>query len=82
MCRESVRIDFLIASLNDLDIFACNIGNSYLTFTYREKLWKESGIDFGTEKGMEIIIARYLYVFKIFGSAWRAKVAETLYSLE
>ena len=26
--RESVRIEFIIESLNDLDIFACNIGNA------------------------------------------------------
>ena len=28
--RESVRIEFLIASLNDLDIFSWDIGNAYL----------------------------------------------------
>ena len=28
--RYSVKIAFLIAALNDLDITACNIGNSYL----------------------------------------------------
>ena len=27
--RDSVRTVFLIASLNDLDIFLCNIGNTY-----------------------------------------------------
>ena len=29
--QESVRIDFTIAALNDLDIFAADIQNSYLT---------------------------------------------------
>ena len=28
--RESVRIVFILASLNYLEIFACDIGNSYL----------------------------------------------------
>ena len=28
--RESVGVAFLLASLNDLDIFACDIGNAYL----------------------------------------------------
>ena len=41
--RESVRIACLPASLNDLDIFACDIGNSYLNSKCREKLWTESG---------------------------------------
>ena len=30
--REIVRIIFLLESLNDSDIFACNIGNLYLNF--------------------------------------------------
>ena len=28
--RESVRIAFLLAPLNDLDIFACDIDNAYI----------------------------------------------------
>ena len=28
--RESVRLEFLIYGLNDLDICACDIGNAYL----------------------------------------------------
>ena len=37
--RESVRIAFLLESLNDLDIFACDIGNAYLYAKCREKTW-------------------------------------------
>ena len=37
--RESVRIVFLLASLNDLDIFEFDIGNAYLNAKYREKVW-------------------------------------------
>ena len=36
--KESVGIVFLLASLNDLDIFACKIGNSNINDKYREKL--------------------------------------------
>ena len=39
--RESVGIVFLLASLNDLDIFACDIVNTYLRSKCREKLWTE-----------------------------------------
>ena len=60
MSRESVRIEFLLASLNDLDIFACDVDNAYLNEKYREKLWTESGTKFGTEKGMVMIISRFL----------------------
>ena len=75
--RESVMIEFLLASLNDLYIFACDIGNAYLNVKFREKLWTESGTDFGTEKGMVMIIARALYGLTSSGAAWRGKLAET-----
>ena len=76
--RESVGIEFLIASLNDLDIFACDIGNVYLNAKCREKLWTEAGTQFGTEKRMIIIIGGELYRLKISGAALRAKLTETL----
>ena len=78
MSRESVRIAFLLASLNDLDIFACDIGNAYLIDKLREKIWTEAETEFGTEKGMVMIISRELYGLKSSGAACRAKIAETL----
>ena len=78
--RESVMIAFLLASLNDLDIFACDIGNEYLNAKFRDKPWTEAGTEFGTEKGMLKTIARALYGIKSSDAAWRSKVAETLMS--
>ena len=49
--RESVRIAFLIAGLNDLDVLACDIGNAYLNAPCREKVWFEAGAEFGSGKG-------------------------------
>ena len=79
--RENVRIEFLLASLNDLEIFTCDIGNAYLNSKSGEKLWTGAGTDFGTEKGMVRIIARELYGIKRYGAAWRSNIAETLNSL-
>ena len=79
--RESVSIAFLLTSLNDLYIFACPIGNTYLNAKFREKLWTEAGTEFGTERVMVIIIARAIYVLKSSGAAWRGKLEETLMSL-
>ena len=36
--RDSVRLAFLIAALNDLDIMSCDIGNAYLNAPCREKI--------------------------------------------
>lgn len=79
--RDSVRLGLLIASLNDLDLAACDIGNAYLNAQCREKLWTLAGSEFGTEKGSVMIIARALYGLKSSGAAWRAKLAETLSSM-
>ena len=76
--RESFSIAFLLTSLNYLDIFACDIGDAYLNARFREKIWTESGTDFGTEKLMIMIIERVLYGLKSYGATWRAKLEETL----
>ena len=41
--RESVRRAFIIAGLNNLDIFACGIVNAYLHAPCQGKLWTKSG---------------------------------------
>ena len=41
--KESVRITFLLVSLNYLDIFSCDIGNAYLNTKCIEKFWTKSG---------------------------------------
>ena len=74
MSRESVRISFLLASLNELDIFACDIGNAYLNSKCRDKLWIEAGTQFGTGKRMVMIIERLLYGLKSSGDVWREKI--------
>ena len=68
MSRESVRISFLPESLNDLEVFACSIGNVYLNTKCMDKFWTESGTDFDNEKVMVIIIERALYGFKSSGA--------------
>ncbi len=46
--RESVRILFLIAALNDLDVLACDIQNAYLNAPTKEKVWTTAGKEFGS----------------------------------
>ena len=40
--RDSIRIFFMLASLNNLDICDVDIGNPYLNFECREKVWFEA----------------------------------------
>ena len=76
--RESVRIAFLIAGLNDLDVLACDIGNAYLNKPCREKVWFEAGAEFGSRKGRPVKVVRALYGLKTSGTSWRATLVATL----
>ena len=80
LSKESVSFVFLLAYLNDLDIFACDIVNTHLNVKCREKLWTESGTDFGTKNKMVMIIARAIYGLNSSVASWRGKLAETLIS--
>ncbi len=45
--RDSVRIAFLIAALNELYILAADVGNAYLQAPAREKVHTTAGPEFG-----------------------------------
>ena len=81
MSRDSVRIALLIASLNELEVLACDIQNAYLTADCREKIYFIAGPEFGSEQGSIMIIKKALYGLKSSGAAFRAHLAETLYDL-
>ena len=68
--RESVRIGFLIAALNDLEICAADVTNAYINADCREKIWTVAGPEFGaTEQGSVMIIKKALYGLKSSGAA-------------
>ena len=80
--RESVRIAFLIAALNDLDMKMFDIGNAYLNAPASEKLYTYAGLEFGHEdNGKLLIITRALYGLKSSGAAYRAHFAQNLRDL-
>ncbi len=70
--RNSVRLAFLIAALNDLDIVACNVGNAYLNAPCREKIWFVAGPEFGLRQGTVIKVVRALNGLNSSGASWRA----------
>ncbi|MGH7954706.1 MAG: reverse transcriptase domain-containing protein [Gloeomargaritales cyanobacterium] len=76
--RDSVRIAFLIAALNDLDVLAADIGNDYLNASTKEKVYTTAGKEFGSKEGFSVLIVRALYGLKSSGAAWRAHLAQTL----
>ena len=76
--RDSVRIAFTIAALNELKVLGCDIMNAYLTAPTREKVYTIAGPEFGTEKGKIMLVVRALYGLRSSGAAFRAFLAETL----
>jgi Reverse transcriptase (RNA-dependent DNA polymerase) len=79
--RDSIRIAFLLAALNGLQILSVDIGNAYLNADCREKIWTIAGPEFGSDQGRPMLIRRALYGLKSSGAAWRAHFAQTLLTL-
>ena len=80
--RDSVRLAFLIAGLNDLDVLAGDVTNAYLNAKCREKIWFEGGIETGEDRGKVLIVTRALSGLKSSGAAWQADLASTLRDLK
>jgi hypothetical protein len=76
--RDSVRLFFLLAALNYLDVLACDIQNAYINAATKEKIWFHGGDEMGFDKGTVIIIVRSLYGLKSSGAQWREHMAQTL----
>jgi hypothetical protein len=67
--RDSVRIAFLIAALNGLDILAADIGNAYINADAREQVYFIAGDEFGqSHKGQHVVIVKALYGLKTLWS--------------
>ena len=78
---DSARIALTIDALNDIEVMACNIKNTYLTKNYREKIWTIAGPEFVSESRQPMIVVRELYGIKSSGAAFWALLAETLNDL-
>jgi hypothetical protein len=77
--RDSVRIAFTIAALNDLDILAGDVQNAYLNAPTKERCYTTAGLEFGPDnKGRPVLIVRALYGLKSSGARWRDHMAATL----
>ena len=76
--RESVRIAFLIAALNELEVWAIDIQNVYLNATTKEKVWFIAGDEWGEHASKPVIIVRVLYCLKSSNQAWRNFLADIL----
>ena len=68
--RDSVRIVFTVAVLNDLNVLVADIGHAYLNADCHEKVYTIAGPEFGSNAGKHIVITRALYGLKSSGAAY------------
>jgi hypothetical protein len=71
--RDSVRIGFMLAELNGLDVMACDLENAYLNAPCVEKIWFEGGLECGSDKGKVCVV-----VGALAGASWRVTLAQAL----
>ena len=76
--RDSVRLGFLIAALNGLDILAGDVQNAYLNAETKEKVYFIAGNEWKANEGRTILIVRALYGLKSSALAWRKHLADTI----
>ena len=76
--RESVRIGFTIAALNDLKVIAGDVSGAYLNASCREKIYTICGPEWGSMQGRYAKITRALYGLASSGASWRATLASVL----
>ena len=74
--RDSVHFDFMLATLNGLDIMACNLENVYLNASCVEKIWFEGGLKCGSDQGKVCVVVHALYGLKSAGASWCATLAQ------
>ncbi len=78
-----MRIAFLVAAINGLEILSADIGNAYLQAPAREKVHTTAGPEFGpTREGQTVLIVRAMYGLKSSGAAWHAQLSSTLHSMD
>ena len=80
--RESVRIAFLLAGLNKLDVQAADISNAYLNAPCREIIWIFAGPEFGSNEGCVMKVVSSWYGLKSSGASWHAMLSQTMMDMK
>jgi len=79
---DTVRLGFILARLNDLEVCAGDIGNAYLNAKTREKVYIIAGPEFGPElAGKRLIIDKSLYGLKTSAARFHEHLSIKLRSL-
>lgn len=78
---ETVRLGFLLASMNDLKICAADVGNAFLYGKTRETVFIIAGPEFGEHAGKRLVIDKGLYGLKSSSARFHEHLSSKLRSL-
>jgi len=75
---RNIRLLTFIAELNDLEVWATDIGNAYLESYTQEKVYIIAGPEFGDRQGHTLVIRKALYGLKSSGIPWHEPLSDVL----
>ncbi len=75
---ETIRLGFLLASMNNLDVCAADIGNAFLYGKTQEKVYIIAGAEFGPLQGKPLIVDKGLYGLRTSSARFHEHLAEKL----
>ena len=78
--REKVRIDLMIAALNNLEVKLSNNLNAYVQVPVREKVWTTLSPEIGKDARMTAVIVRTLSCLKSVGAAFMSHLPRCMES--
>jgi Reverse transcriptase (RNA-dependent DNA polymerase) len=78
---EGIRIVTLIAEMNNMELWATDVGNAYLESYTEEKVCFIAGPELGALEGSLMIIVKALYGLKSSGKRWHERLFDVLLSL-
>ena len=75
---RGLRMMLFLAELNQLDIWATDVGNAYLEAETKEKIYIIAGSEFGTREGHILVIKKALYGLRSSGLRWHERFSDCL----
>ena len=73
---EAVRLGFILARMNGLQVCAGDVGNAFLYGKTQEKVFVIAGEEFGKDAGKRMIIDKSLYGLKSSSARFHEHLSE------
>ena len=78
---RSLRLSIFLAKLNNMKVWAADLGNAYLEATTREKLYIVAGPEFEELQGHLLVIHKGLHALEIPGLRWSQRIHDIMLEL-